>query len=60
MEGVTVDQADAVVEESFLKKKVAANLHGNFVIKQRYHGQNLYFSFKCLLYYCLYYFVLFN
>ena len=40
MEGVTVDQVDAVVEESFLKKKVAANF------------QKLYFLFKCLLYYC--------
>ena len=29
MKGVTVDQVDAVVEESFLKKKVAANLHGH-------------------------------
>ena len=28
MDGVTVDQVDAVVEESFLKKKLAANLHG--------------------------------
>ena len=52
MEGVKVDQVDAVVEESFLKKKVAANGHGSFVIKQRCHGQKLYFSFKCLLFYC--------
>ena len=52
MEGVTVDQVDAVVEENFLKKKVAANLHGNFAIKQRCHGQKLYFSFKCLFFYC--------
>ena len=52
MEGVTVDQVDAVVLEFFLKKKVASNLHGIFVIKKRCHGQKLYFSFKCLLYYC--------
>ena len=52
MEGVRVDQVDAVVEESFSEKKVAANLPGNFVIKQRCHGQTLYFSFKCLLFYC--------
>ena len=51
MEGVTVNKVDVVVDV-FLKKKVAANLHGNFVIKQRCHGQKLYFSFKCLLYYC--------
>ena len=52
MEGVTVDQVDAVVEEFFLEKKVAANLHGNFVIKQRCRDQKLYFSFKSLLHHC--------
>ena len=52
MEGVTVDQVDAVVEESFFEKKVAANLHENFVTKQRCHGQKLWFSFKCLFFYC--------
>ena len=52
MEGVTVDQVGAVAEKSFLKKKVAANLHGNIVINQRCRGQKLYFLFKCLLYYC--------
>ena len=41
MERVSVDQVDTVVEKVFLKKKVAANLHGNFVIKQRCHGQKL-------------------
>ena len=50
MEGV--DQVDAVVEKIFSKKRVAANLHGNFVIKHPCHGQKLYFSLKCLLYDC--------
>ena len=61
MEGVTDDQVDAVLQECFvLKKKLAANLQGNFVIKQRCHGQKLYFLFKCLLYYCKYHLALLN
>ena len=35
MEGVTVHQFDAVVEESYFEKKVAANLHESFAIRQR-------------------------
>ena len=52
MEGVTFDKVDAVVEKSFSKKKVAANLQGIFEIKQRCHSQKLYILFKCLLFYC--------
>ena len=52
MKGVTVDQVDAVVEVFFLKKKVAANLHGNCALRQLCHGQKLFFLCKCLLFYC--------
>ena len=43
MDGVSVDQVDAVVEEIFFEKKVAAILHGNFVIKQHCHGWEVVF-----------------
>ena len=35
MERVTVDKVYAVVEESYCKKKIAANHHGNFAINHR-------------------------
>ena len=51
MEGVTVDQVDAVVEKNYFEKKVAANRLGNFVNKQLCHARKLYFLCKCLLFY---------
>ena len=50
MEGVTFDQVDAIIDKSHFEKKVAKNLHGNFAIKQCFHGQKLYFLCKCLLF----------
>ena len=44
----------------FFFKKSSSKSSWKFVIKQRCHGQKLYFSFKCLLFYYWYHFVLLN
>ena len=52
MEGVTVDQVDAVVEEIFFEKKSSSNSSWKFCNQTTLPRSEVVFSFKCLLFYC--------